>query len=82
MIIYVKCPKEVWGHSGCSENVKSPTSTSLNLDYVMVHDQFNHQKKRLLKNFLELSDTFSIEVNSLLNKDYDQCKVDFHILKM
>lgn len=48
----------------------------------MVHDQFNHQKKWLLKNFLEQSDTFSIEVNSLLNKDDDQCKVDFHILKM
>lgn len=33
-------------------------------------------------NLLEQSDIFSIEVSSLINKDYDQRKVDFHILKM
>lgn len=64
------------------QNVKSLTSTYLQLDYVIVHNQFNHQKKWLCKNFLEQSDIFSVEVSSLLNKDYDQPKVDFHILKM
>lgn len=44
MIIYVKCPKEVWAHSGYLENVKSPTLAYLTLYCLMACDQLDHQR--------------------------------------
>lgn len=85
MIIYVKCPKEVWAHSGCLENVKSPTPAYLILYCLMVRDQLDHRKSDCSEIFWDNETFFGmffVLKSTVFLIKTDQCEVDFHILKM